>query len=443
MKILIYSLGLPPFRRGGLTNYSVDLSEQLSEDGNQVTFVYPGEMSLIDSSKCKFKVKQTNYGFTCFELINPLPVSLTFGNSVDVSAYYSPRSKQEIKKFISQIAPDVVHIHTLMGLPIEFLNVLKEEKIRIVYTTHDYYGLCPKMLSKKPLQELSYSKCSYDCMMCQVGPSITKIKLMQSHLYQSFKNSFLFRMVRKNQSVKFDNGSTNYHFSHEQTQKRYELRRYYMRMFAMIDIFHFNSSVSKKVFKQYLPNINGKVVPLVIKELSRRSEKKTNNNRKQVNVGFLGGTSKKKGFLILKKTADELFKNKVPFQLFCAGSNSDNDFFKNKHVVNLGMIPRKNMDKFYDNIDLLVVPSLWHETFGLVVVEAITNNVPVICSNLVGAKDLLPSECVFDDQKGLYLKLKSFLTSYSIREKMFRIFDKLEYNTDFKQHTEEIIHAFY
>jgi hypothetical protein len=43
MKILVYSLGLPPFRRGGLVNYSVDLAEQLTTAGNEVIFVYLGK----------------------------------------------------------------------------------------------------------------------------------------------------------------------------------------------------------------------------------------------------------------------------------------------------------------------------------------------------------------------------------------------------------------
>lgn len=84
-------------------------------------------MPLINNKKLKFEKKSTDFNFDCYELINPLPVSLTFGNSVNASAFYASRDKEAIRKFISKINPDVVHFHTIMGLPIEFLEVLKEK----------------------------------------------------------------------------------------------------------------------------------------------------------------------------------------------------------------------------------------------------------------------------------------------------------------------------
>ena len=44
MKILEYTLGLPPFRRGGLPRYSTDLSEELAKE-NRVYLMYPGQIN--------------------------------------------------------------------------------------------------------------------------------------------------------------------------------------------------------------------------------------------------------------------------------------------------------------------------------------------------------------------------------------------------------------
>lgn len=441
MKILIYGLGLPPFRRGGLVEYSVGLAEQLAENGNQVTFLYPGKIPLLGSKKCTFRKKKTNYEFNCYELINPLPVSLTFGNSVDVSKFYEYRSKDEIRRFISKVAPDIVHLHTIMGIPIQFLEVLKEKSIKIVYTTHDYYGLCPKMLSESPLEALASSKCTYDCMMCKVGPNIGKIKIMQSHLYQTFKNSRIFKYLRSKQKENFKAEDTPYTFNKYQVIKRYELRKYYLDLFSKVDSFHFNSSVAKEVFRQYLPNIKGKVVPLVIDDLKR--EKKRKVPRKEVKVGFLGGIDNKKGFFLLKKTLGQLYLNGMSFNVICAGSNTNDPFFMKNYVENLGIISKNEIKNFYNQIDLLVVPSLWHETFGLVVVEAITNNVPVICSDTVGAKDLIPSNYVFHDKKELFFKLKQFIMSVDTRRKAFSDFYNLEYDVNLKKHALVISKEFY
>lgn len=110
MKILIYSLGLPPFRRGGLVNYSVDLAEQLAKEDNEITFLYPGKMPLKRSNSLSFKKRKVNYPFQCYEMINPLPVSLTFGNSIDASPFYEKRDKSEIRNFIKKLSPDVVWV---------------------------------------------------------------------------------------------------------------------------------------------------------------------------------------------------------------------------------------------------------------------------------------------------------------------------------------------
>ena len=38
---------------------------------------------------------------------------------------------------------------------------------------------------------------------------------------------------------------------------------------------------------------------------------------------------------------------------------------------------------------MLVAPSVWHETFGFTVLEALSYGIPVVISGTVGAKDIL------------------------------------------------------
>lgn len=442
MKILIYSLGLPPFRRGGLVNYSVDLAEQLvMEDDNDVTFLYPGKIPLKKSNNLSFKKKKVNYPFQCYEMVNPLPVSLTFGNSIDASPFYEKRDKSEIRNFIKKLSPDVVHIHTIMGLPKEYLEVLKDENVKTVYTTHDYYGLCPKMLTNDSIEKLKSSECSYDCMLCSAGPSLMKIHLMQSHFYQVFKESRIVKYIREKQRKRVTEELNVYHFNKEQVEKRYQLRKYYLQMFKLIDYYHFNSSVSESVYKKYLPNIKGRVLPIVEKGLQRSNIKKETTDH--VTIGFLGGVSTKKGFNQIKQVTNSLVQKGLSFKLLCAGSESDDAFFKKTNVNNLGIISRSEINRFYHQIDLLIVPSQWHETFGLVVLEALVNNVPVFCSNLVGAKDILSSKFVFDSEQDLLNKLNGFIKSTVIREKIFEEVKNMSYEISFSNHVKEVIKIFY
>ena len=153
--------------------------------------------------------------------------------------------------------------------------------------------------------------------------------------------------------------------------------------------------------------------------------------------------STKKGFNQIKQVTNSLVQKGLSFKLLCAGSESDDAFFKKTNVNNLGIISRSEINRFYHQIDLLIVPSQWHETFGLVVLEALVNNVPVFCSNLVGAKDILSSKFVFDSEQDLLNKLNGFIKSTVIREKIFEEVKNMSYEISFSNHVKEVIKTFY
>lgn len=63
MNILEYTLGLPPYRRGGLPKYSLDLARQLSSNNNNnVYLMYPGAMSFW-KKKLSFRLKKVMKNF--------------------------------------------------------------------------------------------------------------------------------------------------------------------------------------------------------------------------------------------------------------------------------------------------------------------------------------------------------------------------------------------
>ena len=49
----------------------------------------------------------------------------------------------------------------------------------------------------------------------------------------------------------------------------------------------------------------------------------------------------------------------------------------------------RDLKNIFDETDVLVCPSIWYETFGYTVLEALSYGVPVIISGTVGAKDIL------------------------------------------------------
>lgn len=146
MIIIHYFLGFPPMRSGGLTRYAIDLMKEQHALGHSVIAIYPKMNLQKQKNSIVFTYKGTNANITMYEMKGALPVPLLYGvnNPDDYMPNYE-ESKPTIANFFESVRPDIFHIHTLMGLPIEVLEVAKMMGIRTVFTSHDYFGLCPKV----------------------------------------------------------------------------------------------------------------------------------------------------------------------------------------------------------------------------------------------------------------------------------------------------------
>ena len=71
------------------------------------------------------------------------------------------------------------------------------------------------------------------------------------------------------------------------------------------------------------------------------------------------------------------------------------------------------LEAIMDETDLLICPSVWYETFGYTVWAALSFGVPVLVSDTVGAKDIIPDDCgkIFTDKEDLKNIIKSLKTS--------------------------------
>lgn len=446
MKILQYTTGLPPVRRGGLPTYSTDLSTYLSRSKkNKVIVVYPGRMPFYSTQTVKFiKRKSEKYSFEIFEMWNPLPVSLGYG--IDASApYYEKRETQSIAAFLNEVNPDVIHLHTVIGLPVEFLEVAKKMKIKMIYTTHDYFGLCPKMLTNNPIEKLRKRSCSYECMLCKRGPSLNKLKVMQTDWYSKLKNGALLKKLRQEQKGRLSSDvNDDALLTQDEAVSRYNQRKYYLDMFGLIDQFHFNSSVAKKYFEQFFSNIDGTVINITHCGLMDNRKFSHSASANDVRIGFVGTYEARKGFFTFCSTLKEVRKSFTNFSAVFYGDVIENQIFDESWVKNNGVVSPTDMQNAYKGIDILILPSLWKETFGFVVLEALSNGVPCLVSNNVGAKDLVPDEWVFNDEQELALKIERILEDpkNNLLE-MQNSVQKLRLPLSFEEHAQKIVEEFY
>ena len=116
-----------------------------SQSGHEVSLLYPGSINL-KYPKTNIHKSQRWKGINVYEIQNPLPIPLLYGIKEPKSFINNANvDKKDFIKFIDIVSPEIFHIHTLMGLPLEYIQIAKEKKIKLIYTTHDYFGLCPKV----------------------------------------------------------------------------------------------------------------------------------------------------------------------------------------------------------------------------------------------------------------------------------------------------------
>jgi UDP-glucose:(heptosyl)LPS alpha-1,3-glucosyltransferase len=110
-------------------------------------------------------------------------------------------------------------------------------------------------------------------------------------------------------------------------------------------------------------------------------------------IGFMGKEWQRKGLPQVISVWRELKKERPKLAIRIAGVSSDEIihlFGKNEHDYEvLGFI--KNKESFYESIDLLLHPAQ-KEAFGMVITEAMTSGVPVLCSTECGAAELVDED---------------------------------------------------
>ncbi len=391
LRILHYALGFPPYRSGGLTKFCIDLIKQQSADGHETELLWPGRMGLSGKKvSVKNKKPVPIDGDSClvqsFEVCNPLPVPYDEGIT-KFQAFTKDAGAESYEGLLKEFCPDVIHIHTLMGLHKSFLETAKKRNIRCVFTAHDYFPICPAVTLFSQGQVCTVSKNCSQCGTCSRGAlALWKIRALQSPVYRRLKDSLVVRGLRKHHRDRhLRGGTTDSGRQLSTTAADYRrLRNYYYSLLRYMDCIHYNSTLTKTVYEQHFQFSDTMVIPISHRDIQDNRGKRE-FPEDQLRLLYLGPEGAAKGFFLLQEALDRLWKLR---QNFCL------DIYFQPAKPSPYMRPHKRyasseLESVFAHADLLIIPSIWQETFGYGVLEALSYGVPVLISGNVGAKDIL------------------------------------------------------
>ncbi len=270
---------------------------------------------------------------------------------------YSFEAARKMRALIHRTRPDVAHVHNLYGqISPSVLDVLKQEKIPVVMSIHDYHLIAPNYmlwhhgqtgnLVNKSLASLTLSKFHKDSYAASFAQAL----------------SFKIHHLRKSYSRTVDRFLTSSQF---------------------VENTYVAGGFDRDQFMQ---------IPLFTSLLSEAPRYHDDGY-----ILYYGRLVEEKGVEILLKAMKEM--PGVPCKIVGTGPAEHHLHIEGDKMPNVTFEGYQSVEALWDLVRgarAVIVPSLWHEVFGLVAIEAMALGKPVIASR-VGA---LP-ETVADAQTGL------------------------------------------
>jgi glycosyltransferase involved in cell wall biosynthesis len=296
------------------------------------------EIKLLKSEGVQVELLQfSNEGGTIFKVLQ-LPFNYSAFN----------KTKQKINSF----KPDVIHIHNLhFAGSASVIYAIKRLKTPFVVTLHNYRLLCPS------------------------ATLFANGQLFTDSIDKTFPLKAIFKGVYLNSRLLTFWVSLSMHL--HQLKGTWKLPNKFIALGEHGKQLYLNSKL--KLNPDQIV-----VKPNFCYSLTSSEESKEGNY-----YLYVGRLSDEKGLNVLLKA---FAKNELPLKIVGTGPlEHEVKGYSNKYfnINYLGSLNKENVYTLLKNASALVFPSLWYETFGMVVIEAFSTGTPVIASDLGDLKSLI------------------------------------------------------
>jgi glycosyltransferase involved in cell wall biosynthesis len=244
---------------------------------------------------------------------------------------FNPFMGYKVGRILDRERPEIVHTNNLKGFSVSIWNEARKRGLPLVHTLRDYYLLCPRgtMFGKG-------NNCDAPCRVCSLYSR--KRRALSAHVDAVVGVS------------------------------RFILRRHLAHgCFPCVRSHVVHNSSPRPAPCSPLPGMDGSLV-----------------------VGFLGRLDRHKGVELLLREFHSLPQGRPTLLI---GGTGDRDYeeelrsrFASASVVFEGFVSPEDILR---RVDVVVIPSLWHEPLSRVVFEAYSHGLPVIASRRGGLPEIV------------------------------------------------------
>lgn len=275
-----------------------------------------------------------------------------------VHSIYNYKMNCDLKKIIHIVCPDVIHTQNLVSMSYFAWKYASTKKIPVVHTLRDYWLLDPTT---------------------NIGKTPKLFELLFRYYHRFLSNKYVDIVTSPSERT--------------------------MEIFVKEE--YFRSSI-RKIVVNSIEFDNSLLENCLIEKCDRKNE--------IIRYIYAGKVTESKGIKVLINC---FLKCNVNAELIICGSGDLDNWIKEKkcsRIKQLGKLNQMELFNEYKRADVMIVPSLWEEPFGRIVIEGAQYGLPIIGSNKGGIPEIINSikfGDIFDSDNEL--ELVQLITKYSNR----------------------------
>lgn len=362
MKICFLSNLYPPNVLGGAEIVVEKMAKSMIERGHEVIVITTSpdeEEHILEEDSVKIFQLNTTKLYPTYKQTEPQGVKKPLWHLFDL---WNGATLSAVKDILVRESVDIVHINNFKGLSLSCFKAGKDLNIPVVYESHDFSFICPRA----NLIRGNNSLCEKRNFICNEYVNIQR------------------RLLDDNVDLLISPSQ------------------------FMIDKFHDNN---------FFNNVRCVKIPLGVEY----SSNKTIKDYETIDITYIGTLGKHKGVHTLITAFKDIDNENI--KLHIIGKGYDEDEFKqlamdDDRIVFHGFVDNKDILKFYEQTNVLVIPSICYDNSPLVIYESFSTGTPVIGSDIGGIPEL-----VMEDYNGFLFESNN---PESLKKKLVKVIKNKE-----------------
>lgn len=388
MKILLVSSFFPPTHTAGTETRTLSYALELQRLRHEVQMVCAGKWNegahywngYVDEIYRQIPVRRIHLNWA----LAPDPNRFLYCNSI---------VERDMGRWLEQWKPDLVHITSCYTLSASVIQAAKDRQVPVVLTLTDYWFICPRVnLLRGDRSLCDGRRTSWDCIKCMLWDA--RAYRWPRLIMPEEAVACVLKWVSKHPSLSRLRGLRGMVLDMEHR------KTYLDNMLNLADCVTAPSNYLRAVFTNCGVSVPIKVV-YSGHDLAWRGDLPQKKPSSMIRFGYVGQIIFIKGLhILLSAFVFDSLQDRASLSIF--GDPNKSPTYAHRLQTQVageeetvrfhGAFCHQSLGQVLSEIDILVVPSLWHENNPRVIQEAFASRTPVIASNVGGISEFVRHE---------------------------------------------------